>query len=316
MATYKEKRGTNVVPIVSAVPSTGVNGEIVYITGQGLASYNGGTWSTLTATLPPAAFFDASSGSYANKTFNISSQESEPYALKFSPDGTKMWAAGIASDRIFLYNLSTAHDVSTASYSNVNFNYTSQDTTIQWFDFNPTGTKMYLVAWNNKKIHQYSLSTAFDISTASSDSVNYLTTSQDAMPIHFGFNDTGTKMYMLGAATKKIYQYSLSTAFNVGTASYDSVLYVATAQESNPNSFTFNSDGTKMYILGTTQDAIFEYDLSTGFDLTTVSYNSSSMSVQSQVTVPNGLTFSNDFSKAYIINASGVSGQAAVYQYS
>ena len=49
MATYKEKRGTNVVPIVSAVPSTGVNGEIVYITGEGLASYNGGTWSKLTA---------------------------------------------------------------------------------------------------------------------------------------------------------------------------------------------------------------------------------------------------------------------------
>ena len=56
--------------------------------------------------------------------------------------------------------------------------------------------------------------------------------------------------------------------------------------------------------------------ISAGFDLTTVSYNSSSMSVQSQVTVPNGLTFSSDFSKAYIINASGVSGQAAVYQYS
>jgi hypothetical protein len=52
MATYKEKRGTNVVPIVSAVPSTGVNGEIVYITGQGLASYNDGTWSKLTANAP------------------------------------------------------------------------------------------------------------------------------------------------------------------------------------------------------------------------------------------------------------------------
>ena len=52
MATYKEKRGTNVVPIVSAVPSTGVNGEIVYITGEGLASYNGGTWSKLTAVAP------------------------------------------------------------------------------------------------------------------------------------------------------------------------------------------------------------------------------------------------------------------------
>jgi len=316
MATYKNLRKVLNLPTLSESPSSGANGEMYFNTGDSSLYIYDGAWKKAAQSAIPVPFFDATNGSYANKTFNISSQESEPYALKFSPDGTKMWAAGIGSDRIFLYNLSTAHDVSTASYSNVNFNYTSQDTVIQWFDFNPTGTKMYLVAWNNKRIHQYSLSTAFDISTASSDSVNYLTTTQDAMPVHFGFNDTGTKMYMLGAATKKIYQYSLSTAFNVGTASYDSVLYVATGQESNPNSFTFNSNGTKMYILGTTQDAIFEYDLSTGFDLTTVSYNSSSMSVQSQVTVPNGLTFSSDFSKAYIINASGVSGQAAVYQYS
>ena len=52
MATYKEKRGTNVVPIVSAAPDTGVKGEIVYITGEGLASCNNGTWSNVTATVP------------------------------------------------------------------------------------------------------------------------------------------------------------------------------------------------------------------------------------------------------------------------
>ena len=56
MATYREKRGTNVVPIVSGKPETGVNGEIVYITGEGLASYNGGTWSKLTANVPPLVF--------------------------------------------------------------------------------------------------------------------------------------------------------------------------------------------------------------------------------------------------------------------
>tara|TARA_X000001382_G_scaffold119651_1_gene100618 strand:- start:119 stop:1273 length:1155 start_codon:yes stop_codon:yes gene_type:complete len=49
MATYREKRGTNTVPVVSSAPTSGVNGEIVYITGEGLASYNGGTWSRLTA---------------------------------------------------------------------------------------------------------------------------------------------------------------------------------------------------------------------------------------------------------------------------
>ena len=64
MATYKEKRGTNVVPIVSAVPETGVNGEIVYITGEGLSSFNDGTWSKLTAIEPYS--FPGSSDGYAH----------------------------------------------------------------------------------------------------------------------------------------------------------------------------------------------------------------------------------------------------------
>ena len=56
MATYREKRGTNTVPIVSGEPTGGVNGEIVYITGEGLASYNDGTWAKLTATAPAETF--------------------------------------------------------------------------------------------------------------------------------------------------------------------------------------------------------------------------------------------------------------------
>ena len=90
MATYKEKRGTNVVPIVSGQPETGVNGEIVYITGEGLASYNGGTWSTLTAVDPYKHWIGTSksftcggryisSGSYVNLN-NID-------AVSFASDG-------------------------------------------------------------------------------------------------------------------------------------------------------------------------------------------------------------------------------------
>ena len=37
---------------------------------------------------------------------------------------------------------------------------------------------------------------------------------------------------------------------------------------------TFNPDGTKMFIVGMTQNRIFEFDLSTGFDVSTATISS------------------------------------------
>jgi hypothetical protein len=44
------------------------------------------------------------------------------------------------------------------------------------------------------------------------------------------------------------------------------------AQETNPTGIAFNADGTKMFITGTVGDDVNEYDLSTGFDVSTASY--------------------------------------------
>ena len=108
MATYKEKRGTNVVPIVSEVPSTGVNGEIVYITGEGLASYNGGTWSKLTAAAPLPVLAGVSSanilnpntydGDYDNDFFGSSVSVSMTYAIAgaFAEDTSANNGSGVA----------------------------------------------------------------------------------------------------------------------------------------------------------------------------------------------------------------------------
>ena len=95
MATYKEKRGTNVVPIVSGQPSTGVNGEIVYITGEGLASYNGGTWSKLTAAVVP---LDWTATTQQAKIQASDIQASDNFAVKVAIDGDTMVAGSTGED--------------------------------------------------------------------------------------------------------------------------------------------------------------------------------------------------------------------------
>ena len=97
----------------------------------------------------------------------------------------------------------------------------------------------------------------------------------------------------------------------MSTASYDSVSFSVTAEETNPNGIVFNTDGTKLFVVGSTGDDVGQYTLSTAFDISTASFDSISFSVASQDTSPQGIAFNNNGSKMYIIGT----GSDAVYQY-
>jgi sugar lactone lactonase YvrE len=119
---------------------------------------------------------------------------------------------------------------------------------------------MYVISEDSTRpIHQYSLSNAFDVSTASYDSVSFNLSSQDNQAQSISFNTDGTKMYMIGTATDTVHQYSLSTGFDLSTASYDSVGFNTSGQQGVAVSLVFSSDGKKMYVSGLTPYATFQY---------------------------------------------------------
>jgi len=125
--------------------------------------------------------------------------------------------------------------------------------------FNNDGTKMYVISENLDIVDQYSLSSAFDISTASYDSVSFNVSGEEGGPAGVAFNNNGTKMYIIGYVGDEVNQYTLSTGFNISTASYDSLSFSTLAQAPNPFGITFNNDGTKMYILGTSSAGLHQY---------------------------------------------------------
>ena len=256
--------------------------------------------------------YDLSGAAYDSVSFSVSSQEADPTEIAFNNDGTKMYVMGLDSGCVvYQYSLSTAFDVSTASYDSVSFSVNSQSPYSYGLSFNDDGTKMYVLG-NTGSIYQYSLSTAFDLSTASYDSVSFNASSQDVNTYAITFNNNGTKMYVSGAgAPASIYQYSLSTAFNLSTAGYDSVSLNVSSQETSPYGLKFNSDGTKVYVSGFSSDSIHQYSLSTAFDLSTASYDSVSFSVSGQATAHYALTFSADGTKMHILSST-----QNVYQYS
>jgi hypothetical protein len=266
-------------------------------------TYGSTTWSNAATNTELAA------ASYDSKTFDPASQETNPRDIAFNSDGTKAYFIGVGADTVFQYSLSTAYDISTASYDSVSFSIAAQENEPQGLTFNSDGTKMFVVGTTGDDVNEYTLSTGFDISTASYSQI-FSVAAQDTAPSAIKFNSDGTKMFIAGSQNETIYQYTLTTGFDVSTASYASKSILVSSEESILSGLAFNNDGTKMFITGTNGDEINEYTLTTGFDLSTASFSSNLFSVSSQSGAPQSVTFNSDGTKMYITDNNGV------FQYS
>ena len=247
--------------------------------------------------------WDLASSVY-DSTFSVSAQNNTPEDMKFNDDGTEMYMLGQTGSRVYQYTLSTAWDISTASYV-TSYAFSSLPTSTG-IAFKTDGTKMYVMGRSNDYIQQYSLSTAWDLSTTSYDSISI---SMPGNPSGIVFKPDGLKMYITDWGTDTIKQYTLSTAWNVSTATYDSVSHTYTAQSSTPRDSMFKPDGLKLFMIG--DNTVFQYSLSSAWDVSTVSYDSISFSVSAQDTNTRALGFKTDGTKMYTIGGTNDS----VYQY-
>ncbi len=210
--------------------------------------------------------FDVSTASFVD-SFDISSQETGPRDLAFNSDGTKMFVVGVQGDDVNEYTLSTAFDVSTASFVDSK-DISSQDSNPTGLAFNQDGTKMFIAGNAGDDINEYTLTTGFDVSTASFVD-SFSVSSQDAQPNGLTFNSDGSKMFVVGNQGNDINEYDLSLGFDVSTASFVGALDVS-SQDSAPKAISFNHDGTKLFVLGSTNRSVFEYTLTSPFSLINV----------------------------------------------
>lgn len=194
----------------------------------------------------------------------------------------------------------TTYDLANTVNDAVSFYTGGQEASTQGFAFNSDGTKMYAIGLVSNTVFQYSLSSPFDLSTASYDSVSLLVSGQDTSCRSLAFSGDGTKMYVLGTNLDIVHQYTLATGFDLSTASYDSVSFDVSGQAPESQSVTISPDGTKMHVVGPTSDSVHQYTLSTGFDLSTASYDTS-FSVAAQESEPYGLGFSADGTSMFIV---------------
>lgn len=239
----------------------------------------------------------------------VGDEENTPCGIFFKTDGSSFFLVGTGSDSVREYSNTTAWDISDGSHqaSNVR-NLSTFSTNPVDIEFKPDGTKMYMVDRTNDNIREFDLSTAWDVTTATS--LNTVSTS-GGTPEGMCYKPDGYSFFVIDSADDAVYEYTgNSTAWSLGNVQKStSNYYDFTEWASSANDVFIKSDGTELYILGSSLDKVTQHTLSTAWDLTTASYTATFR--PPNITAGESLFFKSDGTKMYIV----CRGEDKVFEY-
>jgi sugar lactone lactonase YvrE len=159
--------------------------------------------------------------------------------IKFKPDGTILFAVN-SGNTVYSWTLSSAWDLSTLS-SSTSLNASAYDSDIEGLVFKPDGTELYLSGGSSKKVHQYTLSGAWDLATAS----------------YTGELETGSLINNGVADSFGLYDLR---GENLG---------ITTQKSRTPKGIGISTDGTRLYVNDLWGQYITTWDLGTPWDVST-----------------------------------------------
>jgi hypothetical protein len=135
---------------------------------------------------------------------------STPAGVRFQDNGRSLFILdGESPDTIRKYSLSVAWDITTLSpiqVSSLNISAITNDFNILGFNFNDTGKDLFVGGSNT--VYAFSLTTAWDIRTASLvTSLDF--SSKDTLPQDVFINSARTRLIISGSSTRKAYGYNI-----------------------------------------------------------------------------------------------------------
>ena len=147
--------------------------------------------------------------------FDVSGKESNPQGIAFNNDGTKMFVVGTSGDDVNEYTLSVGFDLTSTVTFVDDFDISGQDNRPRGMAFNNDGTKMYVLGYSGEDVNVYTLSTGFDLTSTVTFVDSFDVSNEDDGPVDIAFNNTGSKMFVVGLNDDEINSYSLSCGFKV-----------------------------------------------------------------------------------------------------
>jgi hypothetical protein len=290
---------------------------------------NGANWQLTWPTINEYGAILDSSLSDTDTTVYVPSTDRFPSSGKLLINGEVVTYDGKLSDRFtgvrrgFNNNIG-AWDINSASHLGVTFNVSAQEAVSGPRDIyiSPDGNYMYIVGTASDSVHQYNLAVSWDITSAVFANT-FSIVSEEFNPQGLFFKPDGTEMYVSGnssvsfaaPANQRIYQYTLTTPWDISTASYSNNSFdVNTGVDQAPTQLYIKSDGVTLFVLGGGIDnarEVFKYTMSTPWDISSSVYDNVSFNVDNEDDFPLGIDFKPDGSKFFVVGTQN----DTVYEY-
>ena len=263
---------------------------------------------------------DFTSATY-DSAYTLPSAVTNLRGIVVSDDETKILVNDVSASTNYLtrIELTTAGDLSTASVadassigSGTKFNLFLQSPSIVWaLDASADTTKKYTLNadFGNTISATGTTNVPAGVNPTSSDNPNSVT-----------FNNDGSKMFIGDWNADGVQEFALSTNYDPSTATYTTNGDVS-AQTANPYAHFWGASGTKLYVhegsAGTSE--LFQYTLSTAYDVSTKSYDGSLMLDDGPLATNGfavGVGSNSDNNALYVAVADFVNGTASIAKYS
>jgi hypothetical protein len=143
--------------------------------------------------------------------------------------------------------------------------------------------RLYVADQNTLTITEWTLSTAFEIETATVNNANQIGISTQVTQIYdLYIRDDGTKMYTLGKGAQapfvtQLNQFDLSVAWDLTSDTLPGVSTQTTVanQTQSHRGLQVVDTGASIITISPSSPALYKYDMSSAFDITSVSFGSS-----------------------------------------
>lgn len=244
--------------------------------------------STRNFSIAAMSSYSMTKAAYASKSLALVDVCS---GVSIARSGYRAYVMETSTNLVRQYNLAAPWDVtsSTGSYS---ANFPSSGPGKGMF-VHPGGAAIIRYNTLTALLEMYTMSVPGEVSSIQPTPNWNLAVAEDTQPFDFTFSINGRILYILGFTNKRVYQYTLSAPFLVNTAIYSGKSLLVSGQEPAPYIVEINPTGTVMYIAGD-NDTVYQYTLSTPFDLATAAYTGVSFSVAAQCVAVTGMVFKPD----------------------
>ncbi len=280
--------------------------------------------------------------SFAKATFSSSYNHTSRFlrGITFNSDGTKMYfsmqktrngsakSGTDSQDAVDWITLDTAYDLSSAvawdsdDHKNVRdlCDENSGDLVLPGdMRFNNDGTKVFFANEAHSagpNVCQMDLTTAYDISTIQNNDEGIVLNNTDSdgrlnRTRGLFFNSDGSKFFVTDYNDDKLYEYALTTKFDIESNVYTTFFDLSTDGLTIPTGLAFSKDGKQMFVVDREGDEVHQWSLATGFDISssityrgvldvTSDYQDQGSVGSSAEDDAHSLTFNADGSKLYI----------------